>query len=268
MLAARGTEDGLIHPTAIVDPGARLHASVKVGPYSIIGPDVEVGEGTVIGPHVVLKGPMRIGRDNTVFQFASLGEVSQDKTAKVDDATRVEIGDGNTIREYVTIQRGTLKTPDGLTKVGDRNWIMANVHIAHDCIVGSDNILANGTTLAGHVTIEDWTGLGGYTLIHQYCRIGGHAFTGGGSVILKDVPPFTMIEGQPAKARGINSEGLKRRGFTPEEIGEIKDAYKLIYLSDLLMADVKVKLAEMAQTSVHCRRLLDFIESSTRSIVR
>lgn len=268
MLAARGTEDGLIHPTAIVDPGARLHPSVKVGPYSIIGRDVEVGEGTVIGPHVVLKGPMRIGRDNTVFQFASLGEVSQDKTAKVDDATRVEIGDGNTIREYVTIQRGTLKTPDGLTKVGDRNWIMANVHIAHDCIVGSDNILANGTTLAGHVTIEDWTGLGGYTLIHQYCRIGGHAFTGGGSVILKDVPPFTMIEGQPAKARGINSEGLKRRGFTPEEIGEIKDAYKLIYLSDLLMVDVKVKLAEMAQTSVHCRRLLDFIESSTRSIVR
>ncbi len=260
--------DVLIHPTAIVDAGASLHPTVSVGAYSIIGADVEVGAGTVIGPHVVLKGPMRIGRDNTIFQFASLGELSQDKTAKLDDATRVEIGDGNTIREYVTIQRGTLKTLEGLTRVGDRNWIMANVHIAHDCMVGSDNILANGTTLAGHVTIEDWTGIGGYTLIHQYCRIGGHAFTGGGSVILKDVPPFMMIEGQPAKARGINSEGLKRRGFTPEEIAAVKDAYKLIYMSEMLMAEVKVKLAEMAIDSTHCARLLAFIESSTRSIVR
>ncbi len=259
---------GLIHPTAIIDAGARLHPTVSVGPYSIIGADVEVGEGSSIGPHVVLRGPMRIGKHNTIYQFASLGEISQDKTARYEDATRVEIGDGNTIREYVTIQRGTLKTAEGLTKVGDRNWIMANVHIAHDCIVGSDNILANGTTLAGHVTIEDWTGLGGYTLVHQYCRVGGHAFTGGGSVILKDVPPFMMIEGQPAKARGINSEGLKRRGFSVEEIGDIKDAYKLIYISDLLMVDVKVKLAEMAQTSTHCARLLAFIESSTRSIVR
>ncbi|WP_428383248.1 acyl-ACP--UDP-N-acetylglucosamine O-acyltransferase [Nevskia ramosa] len=261
-------EPGSIHPTAIIDAGARLHPSVSVGPYSIIGAGVEIGEGTTVGPHVVLKGPMRIGRDNTIFQFASLGEISQDKTAKYEDATRVEIGDGNTIREYVTIQRGTLKTAEGLTKVGDRNWIMANAHIAHDCVVGNDNILANGTTLAGHVTIEDWAGIGGFTLIHQYCRIGGHAFTGGGSVILKDVPPFMMIEGQPAKARGINSEGLKRRGFSPEEISDIKDAYKLIYISDLLMVDVKVKLAEMAVTSTHCARLLAFIESSTRSIVR
>ncbi len=256
-----------IHPTAIIDPAAELHASVEVGPYSVIGAGVSIGENTWIGPHVVLQGPMTIGRDNKIFQFSSLGEISQDKTAKRDDPTRVEIGDGNTIREYVTIQRGTLKET-GLTRVGNDNWIMANTHIAHDCMVGSHCVLANGSTLAGHITIEDWVGLGGYTLVHQFCRIGSHAYTGGGAVVLRDLPPYVIAEGQPARPRGINSEGLKRRGFTPQDIDAIKDAYKLIYLSGMLMADVKLKLAELAQDSKPIARMLEFIENSKRALSR
>lgn len=256
-----------IHSTAIVDAKAEVHETVEIGPYSVIGPDVRIGESTWIGPHVVLQGPMTIGRDNRIFQFASLGEISQDKTAKRDDATRVEIGDGNTIREYVTIQRGTLKD-QGLTRVGNDNWIMANTHIAHDCIVGSHCILANGSTLAGHIVIEDWVGLGGYTLVHQFCRIGSHAYTGGGAVVLRDLPPFVIAEGQPARPRGINSEGLKRRGFSAEDIDAIKDAYKLIYLSGLVMAEVKLRLADMAQRSAHVARMLAFIESSKRALSR
>ncbi|MFA5939398.1 MAG: acyl-ACP--UDP-N-acetylglucosamine O-acyltransferase [Sinimarinibacterium sp.] len=256
-----------IHPTAIVDPQAQLHDTVEVGPYSIIGAGVAVGADTWIGPHVVLRGPMTIGRGNRIFQFASLGEISQDKSARPDDATRVEIGDGNTIREYVTIQRGTLKE-QGLTRVGDSNWIMAQAHIAHDCIVGSHTILANGTTLAGHVTIEDGVGLGGYTLVHQFCRIGASAYTGGGSVVLRDLPPYVIAEGHPTRPRGINAEGLKRRGLSAQDIEHIKDAYKLIYMSGLLMSEVKLKLAEMAKTSEHVGRMLTFIESSKRALSR
>ena len=256
-----------IHPTAIVDAGARLHPSVEVGPYTVIGADVEIGENSWIGPHVVLRGPLKIGRDNRIFQFSSIGEISQDMTARYEDATSVEIGDGITIREYVTIQRGTLKDT-GLTRVGSHNWIMANVHIAHDCVVGSHTILANGTTLAGHITIEDYAGLGGYTLVHQFCRVGAHAFTGGGTVVLRDLPPFVIAEGQPARPRGINSEGLKRRGFTAEQIDQIKDAYKLIYMSGAIMAEVKEKLAEMAKTSEHAGQMLQFIETSKRSLSR
>lgn len=256
-----------IHPTAIVDAKAELDGSVEVGPYSIIDAGVRIGADTWIGPHVVLRGPMTIGRGNQIFQFASLGEISQDKTAKRDDATRVEIGDGNMIREYVTIQRGTLKE-QGLTRVGNHNWIMAQAHIAHDCIVGSHAILANGATLAGHVTIEDGVGLGGYTLVHQFCRIGASAYTGGGSVVLRDLPPYVIAEGHPARPRGINAEGLKRRGFSPQDIESVKDAYKLIYTSGLLMSKVKLKLAEMAQTSEHVGRMLAFIESSKRALAR
>ncbi|HEY1076882.1 MAG TPA: acyl-ACP--UDP-N-acetylglucosamine O-acyltransferase [Fontimonas sp.] len=256
-----------IHPTAIVDAKAELHETVEVGPYSIIDAGVRIGPGTVVGPHVVLRGPMTIGRDNRIFQFSSLGEISQDKSAKPDDDTRVEIGDRNTIREYVTIQRGTLKE-QGLTKVGDDNWIMAQAHVAHDCIVGNNTILANGTTLAGHVTIEDWVGLGGFTAVHQFCRIGAHAYTGGGSIVLRDLPPFVIAEGHPARPRGINGEGLKRRGFTPDEIELIKDAYKLIYVSGELMADVKRKLAEMATGSDKIAQMLAFIESSKRALAR
>jgi len=257
-----------IHPTAIVDAKAELHETVEVGPYSIIGPNVTIGEGTVIGPHVVLRGPMTIGKNNKIFQFASLGEISQDMTAKPDDPTRVEIGDGNTIREYVTIQRGTMKEKDGLTKVGDRNWIMAAVHIGHDCIVGSNNILANNTSLAGHVLIGDFVGCGGYTLIHQYCQIGSHVFTGGGSVITRDVVPFIMVQGHPAEARGINAEGLRRRGFTAEQISAIKDAYKLIFMSGKTMDEVKQQLAVMAADSQHVAFMLKFIEGSKRALQR
>ncbi len=256
-----------IHPTAIVDAQAELHETVEVGPYSIIDAGVKIGEGTTVGPHVVLRGPMTIGRDNRIFQFSSLGEISQDKSARKDDATRVEIGDRNTIREYVTIQRGTLKE-QGLTRVGDDNWIMAQAHVAHDCIVGNNTILANGTTLAGHVTIEDYVGLGGYTAVHQFCRVGAHAYTGGGSIVLRDLPPYVIAEGHPARPRGINAEGLKRRGFTPEEIELIKDAYKLIYVSGTLMAEVKQKLAEMAVGSDKIALMLAFIESSKRSLAR
>ncbi|MEC9363450.1 MAG: acyl-ACP--UDP-N-acetylglucosamine O-acyltransferase [Sinimarinibacterium flocculans] len=256
-----------IHPTAVIDPAAELDGSVEVGPYTVIDAGVQVGADTWIGPHVVLRGPMTIGRDNRIFQFCSLGEISQDKSARREDATRVEIGNGNTIREYVTIQRGTLKE-QGLTRVGDDNWIMAQAHIAHDCMIGSQTILANGTTLAGHVTIEDHVGLGGYTLVHQFCRVGAHAYTGGGAVVLRDLPPFVIAEGQPARPRGINTEGLKRRGFTAEDIEAIKDAYKAIYLSGALMSEVKQRLAEMAKGSAHVGRMLAFIESSKRALSR
>ncbi|NKF23196.1 acyl-ACP--UDP-N-acetylglucosamine O-acyltransferase [Solimonas marina] len=257
-----------IHPTAIVDPGAELHETVEVGPYSIIGPGVTVGAGTWIGPHVVLRGPMTIGRDNKIFQFASLGEISQDMSAKLDDPTRVEIGDGNTIREYVTIQRGTMKEQAGLTKVGDRNWIMASVHVGHDCIVGSHNILANNTSLAGHVLMGDFVGCGGYTLIHQYCQIGNYVFTGGGSVITRDVAPFIMVQGHPAEARGINAEGLRRRGFTAEDVSAVKDAYKLVFLSGKTMDTVKQELATMASGSPHVAYMLEFINGSKRALQR
>ncbi|MDD3762699.1 MAG: acyl-ACP--UDP-N-acetylglucosamine O-acyltransferase [Nevskiales bacterium] len=256
-----------IHPTAIVDPTAQLHPSVEVGPYSIIGANVSIGEGTWIGPHVVLRGPMSIGRGNRIYQFASLGELSQDKSARDDDDTRVEIGNNNTIREYVTIQRGTLKD-QGLTRLGDDNWVMAQAHIAHDCIVGSHTILANGSTLAGHVTIEDYVGLGGYTLVHQFCRVGAHSYTGGGAVVLRDLMPFVIAEGQPARPRGINTEGLKRRGFSAEDIGAIKDAFKRVYLSGALMSDVKLQLGEIAQRSPHVAQILAFIESSKRALAR
>jgi UDP-N-acetylglucosamine acyltransferase len=256
-----------IHPTAIVDSQARLHAGVTVGPYSIVGPDVEIGEGTKVGPHVVLKGPMTIGRNNTIFQFASLGEVAQDKSVKDSDATRVQIGDGNMIREYVTINRGTLKE-EGVTTVGDDNWIMAGSHIAHDCKVGSHAILANCVLLAGHVRIEDWAILGGFTGVHQFCRVGAHAFCGGGSVVLRDVLPFVMVQGNPAEARAVNTEGLRRRGFSADDIGAIRDAYKLIYVSGRPMAEIKAGLAEQAKGSDHVRRMLESLETSKRSIAR
>ena len=257
----------MIHPTAIVDPAARIGNNVTIGPYSIVGPGVEIGDDNWIGPHVVLSGPMMIGQGNRIFQFASLGEISQDKSARPEDDTRVEIGNGNTIREYVTIQRGTLKA-EALTRVGDDNWIMAQAHIAHDCFVGDHTILANGTTLAGHVTIEDWAALGGYTLVHQICRVGAHAFSGGGAVILRDLPPHVMSEGQPAAPRGINKEGLRRRGFTPDQIDEVEDIYKLVYRSGKLIAAIKDELRLRAEHSPISAQWLEFIEKSKRALQR
>jgi UDP-N-acetylglucosamine acyltransferase len=256
---------GRIHPTAVIDPAAELHETVEVGPYSVIGADVSIGEDSWIGPHVVLQGPMRMGRRNKVFQFASLGEISQDKSAKRSDATRVEIGDDNTIREYVTIQRGTLKE-QGLTRVGNDNWIMAYCHIAHDCYIDDHTILANGTTLAGHVSIEDYVVLGGATLIHQFCRIGAHSFSAGGTGITRDVPPFVVVQGNPAAPRGINIEGIRRRGFSPEDIIDIKHAYRSMFLAGLRQDDVKAELTGIAQRSPHVQRMLAFIEHSKRLI--
>ncbi len=256
-----------IHPTAVIDPKAQLHESVEVGPYSVIGPNVTIGAGTRIGPHVVLDGPMTLGTGNTVFPFASLGIVSQDKTARYEDATRVEIGNNNTIREYVTINRGTLKEA-GVTRVGDDNWLMACAHIAHDCIIGSHTILANNVLLAGHVTIDDHVILGGASGVHQFCRIGQGAFSGGGSIILGSVPPFVMVQGNPAEPRAINSEGMKRRGYSADDIGAIKDAYKLIYLSGKPMAEIKAELGAMAQGNANVGLMLEFIETAKRPLAR
>jgi UDP-N-acetylglucosamine acyltransferase len=255
----------VIHPTAVVDAKARLAADVSVGAYSVIEGDVEIGAGTRVGPHVVLQGPMTIGRDNQIFQFASLGALSQDKTAKTEDPTRVEIGDGNTIREYVTINRGTLKE-QGLTKVGNDNWIMAYCHIAHDCVIGDHTILANGTTFAGHVTVEDYVVLGGATLVHQFVTLGAHCFSAGGAGITRDVPPFVIVQENPAIPRGINLEGLKRRGFTPDDISDIKAAYRALFIADQKLDEAKREMAEIAMRSPHVKRMLDFVESAKRLI--
>jgi len=211
-----------VHPTAIVDRGAKLGRGVSVGPYSIIGPKVEVGEGTWIGAHVVLDGRTRIGRDNRIFHFASIGTPPQDKKYAGED-TAVEIGDRNTIREYVTVNRGTALDV-GVTRVADDNWIMAYVHFAHDCQIGSHTIFANACQLAGHVTVGDWAIFGATTLVHQFVHIGAHAFTGMGTYLPQDLPPFVTAAGNMARPYGINSEGLKRRGFTPEEIAALKRA--------------------------------------------
>ncbi|WP_029918702.1 acyl-ACP--UDP-N-acetylglucosamine O-acyltransferase [Nevskia soli] len=256
---------GKIHPTAVIDPQAELHASVEVGPYTVIGPGVRIGEDSWIGPHVVLQGPMSLGRRNRVFQFASLGEVSQDKTAKKDEATRVEIGDDNTIREYVTIQRGTLKEK-GLTRIGNDNWIMAYCHIAHDCLIDDHTIFANGTTLAGHVHVEDFVVFGGVTMVAQFCRIGAHSFSAGGAGITRDVPPFLVVQGNPAAPRGINIEGIRRRNFTAEDISDIKHAYRTMFLAGLRQDEMKAELAGIAQRSPHVGRMLEFVENSKRLI--
>jgi UDP-N-acetylglucosamine acyltransferase len=256
-----------IHPTAIVDRKAQLHESVEVGPYTVIGPNVAIGANTRIGPHVVLDGPMTMGTGNTVFQFASLGIVSQDKTAKYEDATSVEIGNDNTIREYVTINRGTLKE-EGVTRIGNGNWLMACAHIAHDCVVGNHTILANNVLLAGHVTIDDHVILGGASGVHQFCRIGQGAFSGGGSIILGSVPPFVMVQGNPAEPRAINSEGMKRRGYSADDIGAIKDAYKAIYLSGKPMAEIKAELGAMAKGNANVAMMLEFIETTKRPLAR
>jgi UDP-N-acetylglucosamine acyltransferase len=260
-----------IHPSAIIDPKARLHGSVEVGPYTVIGANVEIGADTRVGSHAVLQGPMTVGSRNVIFPFVALGAISQDKTATEGDPTSVVIGDGNTIREFVTIQRGTMKEYDtkrGVTRIGDRNWIMNYCHIAHDCTVGSDTIFANNASLAGHVEIGDWVILGGYTLVYQFCRIGAHAFTAYSTGLSGDVPPFVMVQGAPAEPRSINKEGLRRRNFKPEEIEAIEEAYKVIYRSGKVMAEVKATLAGMAKSSPGVRQMLEFIESGKRPLQR
>ncbi len=256
----------MIDARAVVEPGAKLGPGVSVGPWSIIGAQVEIGAGTWIGPHVVITGRTRIGRDNKIFQFASLGEEPQDKKYAGED-TALEIGDRNVIREYCTISRGTVQG-GGITQVGNDNWIMAYVHIAHDCKVGHQAIFANSSSLAGHVTVDDYAILGGFTLVHQFCAIGAHCFCGMGSVISKDVPPYTMMSGNPVRAHGLNSEGLKRRGFSAETLRQLREAYKVIYKSKLTLVQAITRLKERQHECAEISVLVTFLERATRGIVR
>ena len=255
-----------IHPTAIIDAKAELDSSVEIGPYSIIGANVKIDAGTRIAGHVIINGPTTIGKNNHIFQYSSLGEAPQDKKYR-DEPTLLEIGDNNTIREFCTFNRGTIQDK-GTTKIGSDNWIMAYVHIAHDCDVGNHTILANNSSLAGHVDIADHAILGGFTLIHQFCKVGSHVITAVGSVVFKDIPPYVTAAGYDAKPHGINTEGLKRRGFSADSILQIKRAYKALYRNGLTLEEAKVELAAMQVTTPEIGLLTDFLNVSTRGIVR
>jgi UDP-N-acetylglucosamine acyltransferase len=258
----------LIDPQAIVHPNARIGKGVSIGPWSIIGPDVEIGEGTWIGPHVVICGPTRIGQDNKIYQFGSLGDDPQDKKYRGErEQTRLEIGDRNTIREYCTLNRGTVQG-GGITRIGNDNWIMAYVHIAHDCIVGNNTVFANNASIAGHVVVEDYVILGGFTVVHQFCRIGAYSFSAFSSTIVKDVPPFVMVSQKPAKAHGLNREGLKRNGFSSDTINLLRRAYRILYRQNLTIAESIERLKELAPESAEVGRLIDFVQQCTRGIVR
>ena len=256
----------MIHPTAIVEPGARLAANVAVGAYSLIGPRVEVGEGTSIGPHVMIEGRTRIGRNNRISQFASIGGPPQDKKYAGED-TAVEIGDGNAIREYVTINRGTMGDAR-VTRVGNDNWIMAYVHFAHDCQIGNSTIFANACELAGHVHVGDWAILGATTLVHQFVRIGAHSFTGMGTYLDRDLPPYVRAAGNMAQPYGINSVGLRRRGLPAGTIDALKQAYRTIYRSGLGQDEVKRELETQAGSCTEVRVVLDFLNASKRGFIR
>jgi UDP-N-acetylglucosamine acyltransferase len=255
-----------VHASALVHPGARLAADVEVGPYCVIGEHVEVGEASWIGAHVVLDGHVRIGSRNRIWHFASIGAPPQDKKY-AGEPTRVEIGDGNTIREYVTINRGTALDV-GVTRVGNDNWIMAYVHFAHDCQIGSKTIFANACQLAGHVTVGDWTIFGATTLVHQFVHIGAHAFTGMGTYLPQDLPPYVMAAGNMAKPYGINKEGLKRRGFSPDAIAGLKRAYKTLYRRGLALEDAKRELEAQAGECPEVGPLVQFLNASKRGIIR
>lgn len=255
-----------IHSTALVHPGARLGENVEIGPYAIIGEHVEIGDGCVIGAHTVITGHTRIGRRNRIFHFVSLGEAPQDKKY-AGEPTRLEIGDDNTIREFCTFNTGTVQDA-GVTRIGDRNWIMAYVHIAHDCQVGNDTVFANHATLAGHVHVGDFATLGGFVGVHQFCRIGAHVMLGIATVIRQDVPPYLTVAGNPAAPHGINSEGLKRRGFSTEAIAAIKQAYKLLYRSGLPLAQASARIAALAEAHSELGIFRDFLAASTRGILR
>ena len=255
-----------IHPTAIVDPRARLAEDVGVGPYSVVGAEVEIGEGSSIGAHALVEGPTKIGRNNRIGSYAAVGGDPQDKKYHGERSTLV-IGDGNTIREFVTINRGT-DDGGGVTRIGDDNWVMAYVHVAHDCTIGNHTILANNATLAGHVEIGDHVVLGGFCGVHQFCKIGAHAFAAMFAAINRDVPPFVYAAGQFAEPRGVNAEGLKRRGFSSERVAAIRRAYRTLYMSGKTLADARVQLEQQAQSSEDVRSLVDFIDRSERALVR
>lgn len=256
----------MIHDSAIVHPDARVHESVEVGPWTLIGPDVEIGADSVIESHVVIKGPTRIGERNHIYQFSTIGEATPDLKYR-NEPTELHIGDDNVIRENVTIHRGTVQDRS-LTEIGDRNLLMAYVHIGHDSIVGSDTILVNNTALAGHVIVGDWAILSGYTLVHQFCKIGAHSFSGMGTSIGKDVPAFVTVAGSPAEAKTINVEGLRRRGFDAAEIAELRRAFKIVYRQSLTLDVAIDRLQGMVQDTPSIQTLVDSLLQSQRGIVR
>ncbi|ELR63624.1 Acyl-[acyl-carrier-protein]--UDP-N-acetylglucosamine O-acyltransferase [Photobacterium marinum] len=259
-------ETAQIHPSAVVEEGAIIGANVKVGPFTYIGADVEIGEDTEIMSHVVIKGPTTIGRENRIFQFASIGEECQDLKF-AGEPTRLEIGDRNTIRESVTMHRGTVQD-NGLTKVGSDNLFMINAHVAHDCVIGDRCIFANNATLAGHVTVGNFAIVGGMSAIHQFCTVGDHSMLGGGSIVVQDVPPYVMAQGNHCQPFGINVEGLKRRGFEKAEIKAIRSVYKSLYRSGKTLAEVKPEIEEMAKEHKSLELFVEFFEKSTRGIIR
>lgn len=257
----------VVHPSAVVEPGARLGDGVSIGAFCHVASEVEIGDGTTLGPHCSVAGPTRIGRDNRFVGHCAIGGEPQDKKFQ---GERVElvIGDGNTFREFVTINRGTAGG-GGVTRIGDRNWMLAYVHVAHDCIVGNDCVFSNNATLAGHVTVGDHVILSGFAGVHQFCRIGSHAFVGMGAFVNGDVPPFVMVAQQDyGKPRGINAEGLKRRGFGPERIAAIKRAYRALYVAGGSLDEARAKLADIAGDSEDVRLLLEFVNSGERPLLR
>ena len=261
-----------IHPTALIDLGAQLDASVTVGPYSVIGPNVKVGAGTTIGAHCVIEGHTTIGRDNRIFQFNSLGAIPQDKKYAGEPCELV-IGDRNTIREFCTFNIGS-PGDVGMTRVGDDNWIMAYVHLAHDCQVGNHTIFANNSQLAGHVSVGDWVILGGFTVVHQFVRLGAHSMTAMCSLLFADLPPFVMCQGQPASARTMNFEGLRRRGFSPERLAGVKAMHKALYRQEMTLEQSQAQIALLSNEEPQCQpdaaMMLDFLAdvSPQRGIVR
>ncbi|MES2317200.1 MAG: acyl-ACP--UDP-N-acetylglucosamine O-acyltransferase [Pseudomonadota bacterium] len=259
-----------IHPSAIVDPKAQLDSTVEIGAFTIIGPHVSIDAGTVVGPHVVIEGHTTIGKDNKFFQFSSIGAAPQDKKWS-GEPTRLEVGDRNTVREFCTFNTGTVQDK-GVTRLGHDNWISAYVHLAHDCQVGNNTIFSNNAQLAGHVEVGDWAILSGYAGVHQFCKIGAHAFIGMYTSLTQDVPPFVLVSGNPAGARGVNIEGMKRRGFTRPQIDAIRSAYKTIYRNSLTLEEAKAVLekdmAESSEAAGPVKDMLAFLGAATRGIVR
>ena len=259
-----------IHPTAIVESGAQLGESVSIGAYSVVGAQVRIGEGTSVGPHCVIEGRTTIGRDNRIFQFASLGAVPQDKKY-AGEPTELHIGERNVIREFCTFNLGTVQG-GGVTRLGDDNWMMAYVHLAHDCLVGDRTIFANNAQIAGHVEVGDWAIMGAFTNVHQFVKIGAHAMTGMGTTLVQDVPPFAMVAGNPAQARSVNLEGLKRRGFSGERIAAVKQMHRLLYRSGRTLDDARIEIAGLAKTlpaaADDVALMTRFLAGATRGIVR
>lgn len=256
----------MIHPTAIIADSAQLADDVHVGPYSVIGENVQIGAGTRIDSHVVVQGPTRIGMQNRIYQFSSIGEDPQDKKFQGEE-TRLEIGDRNTIREFCTINRGTAQD-EGITSIGDDNWILAYVHIAHDCRVGNSTVFSNNATLAGHVVVGDWVIFAGFSGAHQFCRVGAHSFLGMYAGASRDVPAYTMVAGQPATPRGINIEGLKRRNFTSEQIKNIKNAYRLVYRKGIKLADAISELEGLVEEQPELKLFVESLHTSDRGLLR